>query len=193
MAFPLETFYAASHLGIDRIGRQYAMLVDVLVRNGYQLDIFSAAQIATAEITGGKIILHRCEFSSLIFPYGSIMSAEALEFIRKARDAGIPVITDLLAYDRSTPTELLPFRPPIENEIKAVMDAVRKVIDVISPTCDLPHGAIANVRKVEEGYRVLLMAAQPLGEYEGTFRYSGVEVEIEKRTDPLQLLLELTD
>jgi hypothetical protein len=193
IAFPVESFYAIGHMGANRLGRQLVRLVDTLTRKGWQVDIVGSSQLSSGSIESGQIILNDCAYNSLIVPYGNIMPEAALKFINRARDAKIPVITDLLVYDPSLPYRNILFEPRNERESELMEKMFARIKEAIPPTFDLPSGALANVRRDEDVYRVYLIADRPFGRYGGTFRYSEVEIEIEERTEPLQVLLELAD
>jgi len=190
--YPLEGFYAIGHMGGNRLGELLVSLVDLLTRKGYMVDIVSSEWMTRAEITDGAILLNGCSFGSLVVPYGNIMPESLKNFTARASDAGIPVIEGLFSDDDIAASDLL--LPDFELVDRGKIEKMFGMIsDSVPPTFDLPEGSIGNVRKTADGYLVHLIPDRAFGKFSGTFRYSGLEVEIDERTEPLIVTLELDD
>ncbi len=190
MVYPLENFYAIGHAGGNRVGVQLVKLVDLLTRRGYQLDIISSEWLMDANIYDGRIVLNGCEYNSLLVTHGRYMTQGLRDFIVQAKDAGVTVVENILSYDDLTPfgTALPKFDEISDDQMERMYE---KISDAVPPTFELPDGAIGNIRKDDDGYIVHMIADRPNGRCGGTFKYSGVEVKIEERQEPLTIRLEV--
>jgi len=192
VVFPLESFYSIGHIGGNRIGAKLVELVDRLTRLGYQLDIVSPAWLSDSEMDEGRILLNGCEYNSIVLPYCRVIPEAAWEKVIAALDARVPVIADLPSYDLLDPQGHPLPKPEGCFRFDLTTNAVERIYKSIPPTYELPTGALGNIRRIGGSYRVHLIADRPSGRFGGVFKYSGVEIEIEERTDPLPITLEVS-